>query len=362
MKVIQRIFLDHGTRYRQTHHTTWTQRKALDAICRCRTGQSGRHMYLCPLCEKEHLADSSCGNRHCPICQNDKAAEWVYQRQLKHLNCSYFMATFTLPWQFRPVAARYPGKVYRALFRASADSLKTLEADERFVGCKHAGFFGVLHTWGRRMQYHPHIHYVIPGGGLSEDRRQWIGAKGDFLVHVRALSKLFKGKFRALLAEHGLDRCVSDEVWRKDWVVHCKSVGDGTQVLKYLGAYVFRVAISNARIIKYDGQQVSFSYYKVGSNRPRQCTLHALEFIRRFMQHVLPSGFMKVRHYGFLSGKCAVSIESIRKMIGQCAERLRDVLLAEPPLKPKPLVCKHCRVIMRWVCFISPPRSRAAGT
>lgn len=363
MKVIQQIFKDHATDYveRYGDRMPAAQRKVLDAVCKCRTPESGQHLFVCPECEQEHLADSSCGNRHCPICQNDKAAQWVYRRQLKRLPCSYFLTTFTLPRQFHGTARRHPDQVYRALFDASAESLKALEADKRFVGCKLTGFFGILHTWGRQIQYHPHVHYVVAGGGLSEDREQWIAASGDFLVHVRALSTLFKGKFRAQLAKHGLQNCVPDYVWKKNWVVHCKSVGDGERVLKYLGAYVFRVAISNARIVDYDGKRVSFKYYKVNSNRPRTCTLDALEFIRRYLQHVLPKGFMKVRHYGFLSRKCSVAIEKIREMIYRLYQNCRRMVMPEPPEKIKPLLCKQCNTPMRWVRFISPLFTTYAG-
>jgi hypothetical protein len=306
------------------------------------------------------VANSSCGNRHCPLCQNEKAAAWVYRRELDLLPCTYFLATFTVPEAVRAVAWHHPAEVYNALLDEAAASLRTLQGDPRFVGCDVAGFFGLLHTWGRQLQFHPHAHFVIPGGGLSEDRTQWVAARGDFLVHVRALSRMFRGKLRARLEELGLLTEVPSGVWKQEWVVHCEAVGDGRAVMKYLGAYVFRVAISDARIVAYDGLQVTFRYQKVGSSKWRHLTLSALEFIRRFLQHVLPRGFVKVRHFGFLSPNFAVPLQKIREMICMLYELLRaQPVKAKPPRKPKPLRCARCSAIMEWVKFLAPPRRLA---
>jgi hypothetical protein len=290
------------------------------------------------------------------VCQNDKAAGWVYRQQLRLLPCPYFLATFTLPEGLRALARSHPRVVYDALFDEAAASLRTLEADRRFVGCKVAGFFGVLHTWGRQLQYHPHVHFVIPGGGLSPGRDRWVTASGHFLVHVRALSRLFRGKMKATLRRAGLLALVPPEVWGQEWVVHCKPVGDGRHIMKYLGAYVFRVAISEARIAAYDGEFVTFKYQKVGSSKWRKLTVSAGEFIRRFLQHVLPAGFMKVRHFGFLSPNFGVPIQKIRELICVLYELLRQIPPpVDPPAKPKPLRCRNCSTLMRWVRFIPPP-------
>jgi len=352
MKTIQQIFTDHEAEYLSIYRVPRQQRKALDAICKCRTPAAGQHTFVCPDCKESHHADSSCGNRHCPVCQNEKAAKWVYRQQLKQLPCTYFLTTFTLPHEFHRLARRHPDEVYRALFNASANSLKALQSDQRFVGGDLTGFFGILHTWGRQIQYHPHIHYVVAGGGLSSDRDRWIPPRGDdFLVHVRALSAVFKGKFRDELAKCGLLKSAPESVWKKNWVVHCQSVGNGQRALTYLGAYVFRVGISNARITDYDGKTVTFKYYKVGSGRPRHCTLDVLEFIRRYLQHVLPKGFMKVRHYGFLSAKCSSSMEQIRELIALACGQLSEWIPPEPPEKFKPLTCQNCNAVMNWFCF-----------
>jgi hypothetical protein len=359
MKTIQQIFVDHHDEFIKTAgYLSAAQRKALNAVCICRTGNAGQHVYECPDCREKHLADSSCGNRHCPVCQNDKAAQWVYRQQLKQLGCKYFMATFTVPRELHRIARRFPKEFYHALFRASSESLKLLKKDKRFVGCDTSGFFGILHTWGRQIQFHPHVHYVIPGGGLSRDLSRWCEPKGDFLVHVKALSKVFKGELYKQIDALGRLNYVPVNAWGKDWVVHCKCVGNGQNVLKYLGAYVFRVAISNARITEYDGQNVTFKYYKVGSKRVRYCTLPVLEFIRRYLRHVLPDGFMKVRHFGFLSSRSKVTIEYIRELISRFMDKLIELILPAPPEKPAPLLCKKCSGLMKWVGFTPPVRRK----
>lgn len=363
MSRIQEIFRDHADAYLGQWGATVPEghRRVIQAIRDCRSGACGHHMFQCPQCKQQHVANSSCGNRHCPVCQNEKAADWVYQRQMDLLPCTYFMATFTLPESLRALAWRNSQAVYDALLDEAAASLRTLEADPRFVGCKVAGFFGVLHTWGRQLQYHAHAHFVIPGGGLSPDRQRWIAARGDFLVHVRALSRLFRGKMRARLEELDLPAEIPQEVWTQEWVVHCEAVGDGRAVMKYLGAYVFRIAISDARIVAYDGQQVTFRYQKVGSSKWRQMTLSALEFMRRFLQHVLPAGFMKIRHFGFLSPNFTVPLQKIRELIGMLYELLRvEPVKAKPPQKPKPLRCPHCRSVMAWIAFLPPLRQAPA--
>lgn len=362
MSRIQQIVRDHAATYLKQYGGAVSdgQRQALRAIAECRSGACGHHLFACPDCGQTHVANSSCGNRHCPLCQNEKAAAWVYRRELDLLPCTYFLATFTVPEAVRAVAWQHPAEVYNALLDEAAASLRTLQADPRFVGCDVAGFFGLLHTWGRQLQYHPHVHFVIPGGGLSEDRTQWVAARGDFLVHVRALSRMFRGKLRARLEELGLLTEVPSGVWKQEWVVHCEAVGDGRAVMKYLGAYVFRVAISDARIVAYDGAQLTFRYQKVGSSKWRHLTLSALEFIRRFLMHVLPKGFVKVRHFGFLSPNFAVPLQKIREMICILYELLRaQPVKAKPPRKPNPLRCARCSAIMEWVKFLAPPRRLA---
>lgn len=362
MNRIQQIFRDHSDAYMACygHAMPGSHQKTIHAICACRSGAVGYHLYECPNCGEHHVALSSCGNRHCPVCQNEKAARWVWKQQQRLLPCEYFMVTFTMPEPLRSTARAHQKQVYTALFDQSADALRTLLADQRFLGCDLSGFFAVLHTWGRQLQYHPHVHLVVPGGGLSKDRAEWIGSRNQFLVHVRALSRLFRGKMKAAMDAAGLLEEIPPAVWEQEWVVHAKPVGDGRHIMKYLGTYVFRVAISDARIVHYDGKNVTFKYQKVGASRWRKVTVSAFEFMRRYLQHVLPKGVMKVRHYGFLSPNCRVSLQCIREMICVLYEVLREYLpKVKPPKPPRPLRCKTCASTMQWVCFIRPPALQA---
>lgn len=356
MSVIQKIFQDHAAEYlfQFSKQLPEIHRKAIRAICTCRTGEAGVHCFKCPDCGEIKYTAGSCGNRHCPMCQHGKAVQWVYRQQLRLLPCTYFMATFTLPEELRAVARSNQRAVYTALLEEAAESLRTLEADPRFVGCHIAGFFGVLHTWGRQMQYHPHTHFIIPGGGLTADRKEWKAAHGQFLVHVRALSRLFRGRMKAALHRAGLLALIPDEVWRKDWVVHCKAVGDGRHTMKYLGNYVFKVAVSDARILAYDGTSVTVKYQKVGSSKWRKLNLSAVEFMRRFLQHVLPKGFVKVRHYGFLSPNFKMPLQRIRELICMLYELLREQPVLSPPKKTKPFCCSKCNAVMKWIRFFPP--------
>ncbi len=290
-------------------------KKVLRAITACRTGALGTVTYACQSCGRTHAVGRSCGNRHCPTCQQDKTHAWLERQIDRLLPCPYFLVTFTLPAELRALARSHPRVVYAALFEASSEALRTLAADPKFVGTDRLGFFGVLHTWGRTLDYHPHVHYVVPGGGVSADGSCWLPSRADFLVPVQALSIVFRAKFRDLLRREGLLDLADPAAWRRDWVVHSQAAGDGRASLHYLAPYVFRVAIGDHRIVSCDDGKVTFTYRRVGSNRPRTMALEALEFIRRFLQHVLPAGFQKVRHYGFLSPKSSIAPEAVRWLV-----------------------------------------------
>ncbi len=290
--------------------------KVLRAIAGCRTGALGTVLYRCADCGKIHAVGRSCGNRHCPSCQRDKAEAWLTKQADRLLPCPYFLVTFTLPAELRDVARSHQRAVYGALFDASSAALRAVMADAKFLGAARTGFFGVLHTWGRALEYHPHVHYVVPGGGLDAQGERWVASRPGFLVPVRALSTVFRAKFRDALRDAGLLDGIEPSAWRRDWVVHCEPTGDGRRSLRYLAPYVFRVAIGDHRIVECEDGHVTFRYRKVGSNRARRMTLDAMEFLRRFLEHVLPTGFAKVRHYGFLSPSAAVSLELVRRLIG----------------------------------------------
>jgi len=290
-------------------------KKVLQAIMACRTGELGTAWYVCQSCGKAHAIACACGNRHCPSCQWGKTAAWLEQETGHLLPCPYFLVTFTVPSELRAVIRSHQRIGYAALFEASSAALKALASNPRFVGSSHCGFVGVLHTWGRTLEYHPHIHYIVPGGGLSDDGTTWLPARPNFFVPQRGLAILFRAKFRDALDRAGLLGQVDPAVWRAQWVVDSQAVGDGRTSLKYLAPYVFRVAISDRRIVSCDDGRVTFTYRRVGSKRQRRMTVDAQEFIRRFLQHVLPAGFQKVRHYGFLSPTSRIAIEAVRRLV-----------------------------------------------
>jgi hypothetical protein len=320
-------------------------RKVLGAIAACRTGDLGTVVYACSSCGHHHRTAQSCGNRHCPTCQHHKGQQWLHNQQQRLLPTPYFLITFTLPAEVRRFVRRHQRLGYGALFDASSSAIRDLAANARWVGTPQAGFFGVLHTWGRTLEYHPHIHYVVPGGGPNADGSAWIPSRPDFFVPDRALSRIYRARFRDAMRAAGLLEQIDPVVWSKDWVVKTVAVGDGSAALKYLAVYVFRVAIGDHRIRCCEDGHVTFSYRKSGSRRWRPMQLEATEFLRRFLQHVLPSGFQKVRHYGFLSPRSRSRFEAVRWLATLHAGRrymLTSVAAAPPPPQPIRPHCADC--------------------
>ena len=232
----------------------------------------------------------------------------------------YFMLTFTLPDGLRRVARSHQKLFYNLLFRASAAATQKLAQAPRFIGGQ-VGMVGVLHTWGRTLTYHPHVHYLVPAGGVGKDGN-WLPARNAFLLPVKALAKIFRAKFRQALRKSACYDVVPSKVWRRPWVVHCKSVGDGASALKYLAPYIFRVAISNKRIARMTDTHISFRYRSTKTGKIKTCTLSAEEFIRRFLQHVLPKGFVKVRYYGFFSPGLRTKLASVHEQLDGLAQQV----------------------------------------
>jgi len=354
MSAIQEIFRRYAPEYldRFGNAMPKVHKKVIHAILECRSGSLGAHLYRCDSCGHVHLAQCSCGNRHCPTCQNDKASQWLHRQENDLLPCNYFMITFTLPQELRGFIRSHQKIAYAAMFDAASGALKKLAHDRRFVGADQTGFFGVLHTWGRQLNYHPHVHFIVPGGGLSKDRKEWLCSKPDFFIHVKPLSRVYRAKFRDAMEKAGLLREIDPIVWQKGWNVNSQAVGDGRTSLKYLAPYVFRVAISNSRIVGCDNGQVTFRYRRPRSSRWRTMTLDTMEFLRRFLQHVLPTGFMKIRHYGFLSANAKVPIEKIREMISMLFEFVKE-LMAPPEKAPRrKMSCSKCGQPLRWEMFL----------
>jgi hypothetical protein len=335
------IFRLHGPDYRAhfgnrmlpSHH------RAMQDIEQCRTPSLGGQLYYCAQCNEQRFSYHSCKNRHCPKCQNEQANDWLAEQQSLLLPVTHFLVTFTLPAELRAVARSNQTTIYNLLFRASSAALQQLAQDPRFVGGR-LGMVAVLHTWTRQLLYHPHVHYIVTGGGLT-DHGRWRAARKDFLVPVKALSPIFRAKFRKALKQTELFTQVPPRIWRKDWVVHSEAVGSGQQAFQYLAPYIFRVAISNNRLRKLHNGRVTFSYKESATDQLKHCTVTAEEFIRRFLQHVLPHRFIKVRYYGLLSPAHRQLLLTARQLLSLTTNKLkREAVKTTEPLAV--LSCPHC--------------------
>jgi len=357
MLEVAEIFRLHGPQYRAKfgHRMLPSHRRAMQDIETCRTEALGGQVYFCQQCQQQRYSYHSCKNRHCPKCQNEQANEWLQAQQSLLLPIPHFLVTFTLPDELRTIARSHQKTIYNLLFRASSSALQQLAQDPRFVGGR-LGMVGVLHTWTRQLLYHPHVHYIATGGGLSAQGR-WLTSRKDFLVHVKPLSRIFRAKFRDELKKTELFAQVEARVWQKDWVVHSQPVGSGHQAFQYLAPYIFRVALSNNRLRKLHDGQVTFSYKESATDQVKSCTLTAEEFIRRFLQHVLPPRFIKVRYYGLLSPAQRQLLQKARQLLRASTTKLKseDVKTTEPLAL---LSCPHCRGPLTLLGPLAP-RGRA---
>ena len=302
---------------------TWLHLKVLVAIERCRTAAMGGHVDQCTGCGHRAISYNSCRNRHCPKCQGQARDRWLAARRSELLATPYAHVVFTLPHQLAPLALQNKKVIYGLLFRCSADTLIEIAADPKHLGAE-IGFFSVLHTWNQKLQHHPHVHCVVAAGGLSQDHNHWVHPRKDkFFLPVGVLSKVFRGKFiEAILQAHvsgqlqfhgllsgmaqpKLFRSFIRQLYIPRWVVYCKpAFGGPEQVLRYLGAYTHRVAISNRRFVALKDGKVTFRWRdSAHKNKKRLLTLPVDEFLRRFLLHVLPRGFVRIRHFGFLAGR-----------------------------------------------------------
>jgi putative transposase/transposase-like zinc-binding protein len=319
------IFRDHGSAWREANrgHVSLAQMKVMSAIESCRTAALGGHVARCEDCAHTAIAYNSCRNRHCPKCQGAAAREWLAEREAELLPVPYFHIVFTLPAALQHIAYTNKAMIYDLLFKASAETMLTIAADPKHLGARIA-ITSVLHTWGSAMTHHPHVHMIVPGGGLSPNGEHWIAAKPNFFLPVLVLSKLFRRLLlEKLVAAHTAGKLVffgehahlaGDKAFaaflaplkRTKWFVYCKRPFAGPKaVLAYLSSYTHRVAISNRRLIVADANSVTFKVkdYRIeGPGRYTTMTLATGEFIRRFLQHVLPKGFHRIRHYGLLAG------------------------------------------------------------
>ena len=373
------IFRDHGAAWRDANrgHVSLGQLKVMSAIERCRTAALGGHVARCDNGECRHtvISFNSCRNRHCPKCQGAAARKWLAEREAELLPVSYFHVVYTLPSRLREVAYQNKRVIYDLLMKAAADTTLEIAADPKRLGAK-IGITAVLHTWGSAMTHHPHVHMIVPGGGLSDDAARWISSRSNFLVHVKLLARLFRGKFLAALADaHASARLQFFNTLaplahkaafkrflvplrRIKWVVYCKDPFAGPeQVLRYLSRYTHRVAISNRRLIAADAKTVTFKVkdYRInGPGRYKTLTLATHEFIRRFLIHVLPNGFHRIRHYGLLaSGVKAANLVLARKLLDVAPPAPEpEAVASEPPTPFKPCPC--CGSAMRIIELLKP--------
>jgi len=303
------------------HTVSPSQRKALRDIGSCRTAALGGHVEQCDQCGHRIIAYNSCRNRNCPKCQFSAREKWLAERSRELLPVPYFHVVFTLPQELAPLALQNQKVIYNLLFRATAETLLEIAADPQHLGAR-VGFLAVLHTWGQNLHLHPHVHCVVPGGGISPDGARWIACRKNFFLPVRVLSRLFRGKFLAFLGDarqqgklsfYGQCAHLADSreferftkrLKKSDWVVYSKPpFGGPEQVLNYLSRYTHRVAISNSRLLGLVEGQVSFQWRDYRDGQSKIMTLTAVEFLRRFLQHVLPSGLVKIRHFGWLANR-----------------------------------------------------------
>jgi hypothetical protein len=334
------IFRRRGPAWREANagHVSLGQLKVMSAIERCRTAALGGHVDRCEDCGHLQISYNSCGNRHCPKCQALAARQWLAERQADLLPVPYFHVVFSLPAPIADIAYQNKAVIYGLLFKAAAETLITIAADPKHLGAR-IGATAVLHTWGSALTHHPHAHIIVPGGGISPDGQQWIACRPGFFLPVRVLSRLFRRLFleklttaydaghlhffgdHAGLAKPEAFGAYLAPLRRTEWVVYSKRPFGGPEaVLAYLSRYTHRVAISNSRLVAFDGERVSFKwkdYRAKGAVRCKLMTLDADEFIRRFLVHVLPDGFHRIRHYGlFANGNRADNIAHARQLLG----------------------------------------------
>ena len=385
------IFRRYGPAWRRANagHISLSQFKVMSSIEACRTEALGGHVAACSKCAHHHIAYNSCKNRHCPKCQGPAARDWMEARAEDLLPVEYFHVVFTLPAEIAQIAYWNKRAIYGLLFKASAETVATIAADPKRMGAK-VGMTSVLHTWGSALTHHPHIHMIVPGGGLSPDGARWVACKPGFFLHVRVLSRLFRRLFlEGLLAlyhagelaffgdlEH-LIQTNAFATWlapfrKSEWVVYAKTPFGGPEaVLAYLSRYTHRVAISNRRLVSADTNTVAFRWkdYRVkNGDRQKIMRLATPEFIRRFLIHVLPDGFHRIRHYGLLaSGARKTKLAKIRALL--CVQPAEQVAAREPTTLTLREPCPRCGGPMRIIEIFrrgqkpmsrAPPREQAA--
>lgn len=340
-----------------------SQQRALQAILQCRTPALGGEVYGCTQCGALHYSYHSCGNRHCPKCHGQQTEQWLEKQRLRLLPCPYYLLTFTLPSELRALARSEQKLVYGLLLSTAAASIQKLCDDPQWMGGQPS-VMGLLHTWTRAMLYHPHAHFLVSAGGLSDDGQQWLPAKNPkFLVPVKALSVIFRAKLRDGLEAAGKLAQVPPKAWRQKWVVHAQHAGSGQKVLDYLGRYVFRIAITQSRLESLEAGHITFRYRDNRTQQIKRLRLPVAEFVERFLQHVLPKGLPKVRHYGLDSPACGQRHAAAMALLLALSLLLQSPD-SQPPTSCQPLPqgtellrCPHCGTgQLLWLGRLLPAR------
>jgi len=335
-----------------------SHKKAMMAIESCRTPALGGHVYHCNKCSRDCYSYHSCKSRYCPQCQNEQADQWLAKQEQLLLNVPHFLVTFTLPAELRSLARSRQKTVYNILMRTSAQALLTLTENRKYLGGM-VGIISVLQTWTRDLRYHPHVHMLVCGGSLSQDRQSWLSLRYPYLVPQKALARVFAGKFRHALKKVDLLKGIPTRIWKQSWVVDVLAVGSGQSALRYLAPYIFRVAISNRRILSLDQGKVTFQFKDSKSQQQRIAVLLAEHFIHRFLQHVLPHRFIKVRTYGLFSPKRRHLLQLAKRFVGLAVPQNSGKQL-QTTAYPRTIDCPHCKTPMQYIGEL--PRIKVAST
>ena len=320
-----------------------SHRRAVQAILNCRTAALGGEVYRCADCRRDHFVYHSCNHRACPQCGHADATKWIERQKLKLLPVPYYLITFTVPEGLRAWLRSHQKAGYCALLKESAGALQDVARRDKYLGAE-LGVLSVLHTWGRQLQFHPHVHCVVPAGGLRPDGLRWCRPHSpDFFLPQIVLAARFRSRLQAVLQAQPDSAQIAASVWRQKWVVDVQPVGSGETALKYLSAYVYRTALGSQRIVGEADGHLTFKYKDSADQRWRTLKVSVQEFIRRFLQHVLPQGFQRVRYYGWLSAAAATRWERILAL-------LNWTLPARKPQATKTLpLCLHCGAQLLWV-------------
>lgn len=357
MEKIQEILNNGLDRYEKEHKIVMYKKKVINAIKNCKTANIRAHKYICDECGYEEIAYNSCRNRHCPNCQTGKKLKWIEARKEEVLNIKYYHIVFTKPSELYTIAIQNQEKIYKILFRSSSETLQELARDEKYLGAE-IGFFSILHTWGQNLMYHPHVHLVVTGGGLTE-----VNTWKEIFIPVQVMSRVFREKFLDYMKKEKIEfygsnkdlenpasyNSLIQKMYDKEWIVYCKEPFKNAEcVIQYLGRYTHRVAISNERILKIEGEKVTFKWrdYK-DNNKMKEMTISIQEFIRRFLMHILPPHFMKIRYYGLLGNR------NKKKKILKCKILTRTKIYIKKQLPTLELLkqtlgkdfnlCPHCK-------------------